>query len=350
MRLRLTGGRLCGLLMLLALAVPAADPTPAVAVAPLSIRGVNYFPRETPWGGLWTRTSNEVWGVDMQRVAGLGANTIRTFLMFNDHLGKAGLLDADGRPTPLYFQRIDALLSAANSNGVRAILCFEFDAKFRAAPDRWRMGLEPVLARYRDDARVLFWDAMNEPDDEAKWNDATKAYLRAIVPLIRQRDTNHPVTVGLAFRTDRLGEVDWPDVLQYHEYAPKSQVFKDGTKRILQSLRHQLNVAPGRPLFIGEFGMSTARDERFGVEEALRPKIGASPGTEAEQAKLYETVLAAAEEARIAGVLAWCLYDYPINNPNESHFGLLRADGTLKPAAGVLKKTFVRWKTLPTGF
>jgi hypothetical protein len=54
-------------------------------------------------------------------------------------------------------------------------------------------------------------------------------------------------------------------------------------------------------------------------------------------------VLVAAAKERVAGVLAWCLHDYPIKNPNESHFGLLRADGSLKPAALVLRDTYSHW-------
>jgi hypothetical protein len=89
--------------------------------------------------------------------------------------------------------------------------------------------------------------------------------------------------------------------------------------------------------------MSTARDPRHGVEESLRPKINNAPGTEAEQARLYEIVLAAAEKERVAGVLAWCLHDYPIKNPNEARFGLVRPDGSVKPAGLVLRDTYSRW-------
>ena len=32
------------------------------------------------------------------------------------------------------------------------------------------------------------WDLMNEPDDPVKWNDATRAYLKAALPFVRQID------------------------------------------------------------------------------------------------------------------------------------------------------------------
>ena len=136
--------------------------------------------------------------------------------------------------------------------------------------------------------------------------------------------------------------------MQYHEYAGKEVIFCEGPQRVLVTVNHQRKVGGARPLLIGEFGMSTARDEKFGAAEKLRSKINAAPGTEAEQARLYEIVLAGAEQAKLAGVLSWCLYDYHIGNPNEAQFGLVRGDGTLKPAAAVLKKSFARWQTAAT--
>ncbi len=68
-------------------ALRAADPPPPPPIvrdlAPLSVRGVNYFPRETPWSGMWTKTPDEVWERDMALAASLGVNTIRTFLQIS---------------------------------------------------------------------------------------------------------------------------------------------------------------------------------------------------------------------------------------------------------------------------
>ena len=188
---------------------------------------------------------------------------------------------------------------------------------------------------------------MNEPDDDAKWAEGTRVYLRDAQPFVRRLDTNHLTTVGMTWRIDRVKEAGLPDVVQYHEYCPKALLFEKGAERVCQTIANQRRVGGERPLLIGEFGMSTARDLRFGVEDALRGKMGAAAGTEAEQARLYEIVLAAAEKERIAGVLAWCLYDYPIKNPNESHFGLIRADGERKPASAVLQKAFMKWIKAP---
>ncbi len=313
---------------------------------PLSVRGVNYMPRETPWGGMWTKTPPEVFEKDMALAASLGCNTVRTFLQFSAPLEQAGLLKPDGALTPAYHEKIEQLFSAAWRHGIRVIVCFEFSPPWLSAPDaaaRWRRALGDVVGAHRNDGRVLLWDLMNEPDNDAKWTDATRAYLKAALPLIKQLDTNHLTTVGLTWRADRLKEIGLSDVMQYHEYAGKDVFFKVGPKRVLVTFGHQRHVGGARPLLIGEFGMCTARDAQYGAAPELRGKMSAATGTEAEQARLYEIVLAGAEQGLAAGALAWCLHDYAIKNPDESHFGLVRADGSLKPAALLLRDKFTRW-------
>jgi hypothetical protein len=206
------------------------------------------------------------------------------------------------------------------------------------------VALSAVLAKHRGDGRVLLWDLMNEPDSDEKWTEGTRAYLRDALPLVNQLDPNHLTTVGLAWRIDRLREIALPDVLQYHEYCPKAQLFEKGSARVSQTIANQRQTGGTRPLLIGEFGMSTACDPEHGAEESLRAKTADPPGTEAEQARLYEIVLSAAEQDRVAGVLPWCLHEYPINNPNEAHFGLVRGDGSLKPAAMVLQRFYRKWR------
>ena len=334
----------------LAAGAPAAEPASAPVIRelpPLSVRGVNYYPQATPWGGMWTKTPAEVWDKDMTLAASLGCNTVRTFLSFSPSLAQAGLLKPDGSLTPAYHEKFEQLLATGWRHGLRVIVCFDFSPQWLAATNAapsWKRALADVVGAHRDDGRVLLWELMNEPDDDAKWTAATRAYLTAALPLLKQLDAQHLTTVGLTWRVDRLREVGLPDVMQYHEYAPKERLFAEGAARVVQTIGHQRKVGGPRPLLIGEFGLCTARDGVHGAAEKLRGKISAAPGTEAEQARLFEIVVAGAEQARIAGVLSWCLYDYALGNPNEAQFGLVRADGSLKPAADVLRKTFARWQ------
>jgi hypothetical protein len=63
--------------LILASAVCAAPTELIRKIEPLSVRGVNYFPRDTPWDKMWTETPTEVWEKDMAAAAKLGVNTVR---------------------------------------------------------------------------------------------------------------------------------------------------------------------------------------------------------------------------------------------------------------------------------
>ena len=115
-----------------------------------------------------------------------------------------------------------------------------------------------------------------------------------------------------------------------------------------KTISRMRKIGGDRPLIIGEFGMSTARDPMHGAGAAWQPRLPAAPGTEEDQSRLYGIVFDAAEHFRIAGVMPWCLHSYPTAEhgfltPAESMFGLVRHDGTLKPAAEQLKQRYAQW-------
>lgn len=313
---------------------------------PLSVRGVNYFPRDTPWSKMWSETPKELWEQDMAAAAKLGANTVRTFLIFRPDDVAKGLATEEGTPTPAYHEKLQRLLEAGWKHGIRFVLCFEFSPDILKAPDavqRWQRAMRSIVFPLRDDGRVLMWDLMNEPESNDKWTEPTKAYLKGAKAFIKEVDPNHLTTIGITFRTDRLREIGLPDVLQYHEYGTGKKSAHLGPEKVRKTINTQRMNQTERPLIIGEFGMCTALDPQHGTSPELVPKLNDQAGTEDDQAKVYSVVLEAAQEERIGGAIAWCLYDYPIKNPNESHFGLIRADGTLKPAALVLQNAYSRW-------
>lgn len=330
-----------------------ADTAPAPVireVQPLSIRGVNYYPALTPWSGFWTKTPPEVIAADLALAASLNANTIRTFLDFSQHTHAAGLTTPDGEVADSYFAKVDQLLAAGWQHGIRTMLCFSLEQALGAGTTgepKWKRFMRGFAQRYANDGRVLMWDLVNEPDGR-EWTPETEQYLREALPFIKTVDDRHLTTVGLAWRIDLLEKAGLPDVLQYHEYAPKAELFANGEARVAGTMATQRKSGGARPVLIGEFGMSTARDPQYGAGPAWQDRLPPAPGTEADQAKLFEIVLKAAETQRAAGALAWCLHSYPTQEagfltPPESMFGLIRHDGSLKPAAITMRNIFRRW-------
>ncbi len=84
--------------------------------------------------------------------------------------------------------------------------------------------------------------------------------------------------VRLAWRSDLLAKSGLPDVLQYHEYAPKAELFAHGAARVSPSIATQRRVGGARPVFIGEFGMSTARDSTHGAGLGWQDRLPLPPG------------------------------------------------------------------------
>ena len=153
------------------------------ALDALSIRGINYYPAQTPWGGLWTNTPAEVIEHDMALMASLHVNTIRTFIPCSAGTQAAKLTDADGNVSPAYLAKIEQFLTAAWQRGIRTIFCFDFDEKTLAQAEGavWRAAIREVVGRYGADGRVLMWDLMNEPEGR-HWSAASKAFLKSAIP------------------------------------------------------------------------------------------------------------------------------------------------------------------------
>lgn len=92
---------------------PGIDVPLIQEIEPLSIRGTNYFPRDTPWDGAWTSTSAETIRKDLELAASLGINTVRIFLPWNEQMENAGMIDTSGNPSSEYLEKFDRFLAEA---------------------------------------------------------------------------------------------------------------------------------------------------------------------------------------------------------------------------------------------
>jgi endo-1,4-beta-mannosidase len=331
-------------------AAPAAKPAVCREIRPLSIRGTNYYPSLTPWDACWTETPDAVFAADLALAATLNVNAVRIFLPWNEKTEAAGFMTADGEVTAAYLARFETFLGLAWQHGIRVVPCFAFEYHTRQprVPAAWRAALRGFAEPYREDGRILLWDLMNEPERH-DWSDESLAYLRDAQTYLKTVDPNHLSTIGIGWQIDRLAPAGLPDVIQYHNYAPKEEMFTQGLGRVGGTVETLRRYGGERPVLIGEFGMSTARDPQFGAGPAWQDRLGSAPGSEAEQALLYGLILNAAERYRLAGTMSWCLLSFPAQDqgfltPQESMFGMVRLDGSLKPAAILLRETYGKWQ------
>jgi hypothetical protein len=153
-------------------------------------------------------------------------------------------------------------------------------------------------------------------------------WLRHTLRLARQYAPHHLLTVGWSTPQAAHALTDDVDVVSFHFYAPAAELPAE-----YASIRA---AAPQRPILLGETGLPTWNSWFFPHGH-----------TEAEQAQYYADVLTALRDTDSAGFLAWTLYDfthvppdvagrYPWQTGPQRHLGVVRTDGTLKPAARLL--------------
>jgi len=301
---------------------------------PLMLRGTNYYPQYQPWPGLWRAATDWDFARDCALMSGaLYMNTFRTFYNVDTEWG---LTRPDGAITPRVLARFGRLLGAADENHLKVMLCIGgvVDVSDLNASKRFfRTGVEPFVW----DGRVLMWDVINEPGG-ADGPKATPELAKAVQELsawLSELDGNHLWTVGLTWQFDQLWELGVkPPVGQYHDYSGAIGVQPEGqppVRNVAEDLANTLEFIDHRPLIIGEFGMGTAGDRGVSLER---------------QQEIYQGVLEGAEVAGIAGVYNWTLYEFAPDwmGKYEQSFGIVRVDGTLKPAGETLRDYYRKWR------
>ncbi len=114
--------------------------------------------------------------------------------------------------------------------------------------------VKDVLARFRNDERVLLWDLYNEPGNSGK-SDSSLHLLKKVFSWARAVNPDQPISVGLwKWDEEVLNSYQFlnSDVITYHDYedAPWHQ-------RVIDLLK-----AGGRPMICTEY-MARTRNSRF---------------------------------------------------------------------------------------
>lgn len=220
--------------------------------------------------------------------------------------------------------------------------------------------LRTIVGRLKDHPAVDIWNLGNEPDLFA-WpptHEAGQAWVRRMADQIHDVDPVHPVTVGLHVAdlmvdtglqvNEVFGAVDRAVMHGYPMYVdwaagPLDPDFVPFACALTTALS-------GKPTMMEEFGGPTApKGEPATVWQWVsygNPRRQFMP-SEDDLAAYIEAVLPRLVEVGATGALLWCFADYApalFDRPpcdeswHERSFGLVRADGSLKPHAEVLRR------------
>jgi endo-1,4-beta-mannosidase len=357
------------------------------------VLGVNYWPRRTAMGW-WSNFDRGEVRDDFDLLVELGLRKVRIFLLWEDFQPSAE------RVSTRALDHLVSVADAAADRGLGLDVTFFvghmsgpnwapgwlLDREAPPPPGGMRVisGGRPVSSGYRnpyvdrtalqaekvllravvsaanDHPGVWLWNLGNEPDLFAlpPSAGAGAAWAAAMTETIREIDTERPITIGLhlpslqadnGLRVDRVFETCTLSAM--HAYPIYTDWAAGPTDPELVPFACALTASlSGRPVLAEEFGACTAppgertQTLRWRVDGVERQQLLLS---EDDLAQHLDDVLPRLVEVGALGALPWCFADYdpalwkrpPLDYAwHERSFGLIRADGSLKPHAEVLRR------------
>ena len=341
------------------LLLPSATPAPASAGdfvtvqgnqliyrgKPIKLKGTNFYPKDQPWADMWKRWKGEAARGDLARAREVGINSIRIMVPYKPENGWTD--KATGAVVPEYLDQLQQMVQMAGEFDMKVIVAlFDFydmstdrPVAGSAAEARNKRYLQEIVGAFRDDDRILAWDIHNEPDHYETWNEDRDPaqfidWMSRMADEIRRLDPNHLVTVGMGqfdnlFVADASGApelgkkangrtvADISDFLSFHSYNAGNMDWQ------IAYIRDHSN----KPLLLQETGWPSG-------PPCVKPEF-----SEHQQTFLYGEMIKAARKWDLSGLMQWMLWDLKpgasIGKGRETHedfFGLLRRDGSWKPA------------------
>lgn len=284
--------------------------------------GLNYYPTSASWGDFWKNFPVEEIRSDLAVARGLNVNALRIFLTH------AYFDAADTRDDAL--SKLNIFLDLCAEENIKVLVTL-FDLRPNYALLNWDADIEHIdfiFSDIADHPAILAVDLKNQPDlDFQSWGTGqVEAWLTVMARYIQIQFPDIPVTTGWSQADHATRLKDVFDLVTYHEYQNS-----EGFSTRLESVK---SAVGRKSVMITELGSTI-----------WQPPFIETMG-ETDQAKRLRKQLDQAGEAN--GVFVWTLNDFdhvdtdvvgplPWRKAQQKHYGLIRADGSARPAASVLK-------------
>jgi len=282
------------------------------------IKGINYYPQQTPWDMFGSNFNAKVIAADMEIIKNTGLNTIRIFVPYVD-FGK-------DKVVPQKLEKLKKVLDIAEQKDLKVIVTlFDFYGNYDVSD--WTLThrhLEQIVTSFKDHNAILAWDLKNEPnlDFDSRGKENVLAWLQEISTQLRVFDPNHLVTIGWSDMESAELLLEHVDMVSFHYYKEVSDF---GTQ--YATLRSKIT----KPLVLQEYGLSSNR--------SLWSPFGASEKTQAKYHQEFKELITSKNVHNIS----WTLYDFE-NIPDkvagrlfwkknkQKYFGFINTKGERKAA------------------
>jgi endo-1,4-beta-mannosidase len=339
--------------------------------------GINYWPRRSAMY-MWRELDIGEVREDMAQIAGLGFDTVRVFTMAQDFLPEPLTVAADMVASLLEVVRaakdaglkVVPTLIVINMSGKFWWPAWMLDSHGRpgdlfADPTILRtqsMLVETCARALAGEGSIRAFDLANEIDDAQRpsTRDAGWLWASLLANTIRRVAPGSTIQIGAHLpslttenymRVDDVGEVADEDLMHaYPLYYAGARSFLDPELVPFSCALTAGLSGRGRAPLMQEFGLCTAPPGSRGqtiTDDFLGHPLEQYLASEEEAAEYYDGVLSRLVGIGASGAYAWCYGDYDsrlFNRPpistaiRERTFGLVRADGSEKPAAAVFRR------------
>jgi hypothetical protein len=232
-----------------------------------------------------------VWvDTELSLIREAGLNTLRIFLRHDDLFQCPGNAAADGAiPIPENFNRLDAFIQYAASQGYKLILVLNQDADLvdyplYTAPEHTMRQIAFIGQRYRDEAAVMAYDLrdggdLDYLDDFAPFTrEEVLRWLSQAALTLRQVAPHQLITAG--WDNDSAGTVTLVDLVSFQHFGD------------VAALRQE--IATDKPILLAAVGYST-----YEMEELM-------------QRQAFQQAFDAVTQNGLSGWAVWTAFDYPL--------------------------------------
>ena len=362
---------------------PIVTPTMRTALTTRFELGCNYWPRRSAMY-MWRELDLGEVRDDFVHLRDLGFTVVRFFLLTEDFL-PAAMTVAKDRVAELV--EVARIAREERLVTVPTLITINMSGKlWWPAWMRDEMGTpralytEPTLLRSQSllvttcaaalagDTSIRAFDLTNEIDDALRLpsRDAGWLWTTLLASSVRRAAPGIPVQFGAHLpslvanthmRIDDLASVVDEDCMHaYPLYCDVARNFLDPELVPFSCALTAELAATGRPPLMHEFGICTSPKGSPGLtilDDFLGHPMPQYLASEEEGARYYKEVLERLAATGAAGAYAWCYGDYdpmlfgraPFDTAvRERSFGLVRADGSEKPAADIVRRFAARLK------
>ncbi|GLR19083.1 glycoside hydrolase family 2 TIM barrel-domain containing protein [Portibacter lacus] len=291
--------------------------TIAINTDTINLKGINYYPQETPWDMFGDRFDKDLLLKDFMLIKEAGLNSIRIFIQYND-FGKAEV-------NPDKLAKLKIALDAAEETRLKVVVTlFDFYGDYSVLD--WTLNerhAEKIVSTFKDHKAIIAWDIKNEPnlDFENRGEENVIAWLDNMIDLVKSVDSIHPVTIGWSNIESGTILKDKVDIISFHYYENLEDL--DASIAVLKA------AIPNKPIVLQEFGISNY--------SGFWKPFGSSEEDQANYHQKIQEIIA----ANGLQFMSWTLYDFteipkevvgrlPWRKETQKHFGFINKHGERK--------------------